>query len=358
MSDLFSPIQLGAIEAKNRILMAPLTRARATREHVPTPMMVEYYAQRAEAGLIISEGVGISRQGLGWPYAPGIWSDEQVEKWRPVTQAVHEKGGKIVAQLWHMGRMAHSSVTGQPIVSSSATRVDTKLHIYTGKEDAETARALTVAEIAQIVEDYGVAARNAMQAGFDGIQIHSANGYLLDEFLRSNSNFRDDEYGGAPENRIRFLKEATARIIKEIGAARTSVRLSPNGDTQGCFEPDPESVFVPAAKMLSDLGIGFLELREIGPEGTYGSTDQPKIHDAIRKVFNGPLILNSDYTRSQAIETVANGTADGIAFGRPFISNPDLVTRLQKDLPLAPWDIKTFYTQTEEGYTDYPTYGK
>lgn len=241
MSDLFSPIQLGAIEAKNRILMAPLTRARATRDHVPTPIMAEYYAQRAGAGLIISEGVGISRQGLGWPHAPGIWSDEQVEKWRPITQAVHDKGSKIVAQLWHMGRMAHSSVTGEPIVSSSATCVDMKLHIYAGKEDAETARALTVEEIAQIVEQYGIAARNAMQAGFDGIQIHSANGYLLDEFLRSNSNFREDEYGDAPDNRIRFLKEATARIIKEIGAARTSVRLSPNGDTQGCFEPDPES---------------------------------------------------------------------------------------------------------------------
>lgn len=354
MPSLFEPIKLGSIYAKNRILMAPLTRGRATREHVPTPIMAEYYAQRASAGLIISEATGISQEGLGWPYAPGLWSQEQVEAWKPVTAAVHAKGGKIVAQLWHMGRMVHSSVTGQQPVSCSATKAPEALHTYDGKQAPEVARPLTKEDIARILNDYENAARNALQAGFDGVQIHAANGYLIDEFLRDGTNHRSDEYGGSPENRIRFLREVTERVIATIGADRTSVRLSPNGDTQGCIDSHPEQVFVPAAKLLNDLGIAFLELREPGPNGTFGKTDQPKLHGPIRKVFTRPLVLNQDYTREEAIETVATGVADAIAFGRPFLANPDLVRRLEDNLPQNKDDIRTWYSQGAEGYTDYP----
>lgn len=354
MPSLFEPIKLGSIYAKNRILMAPLTRGRATREHVPTPIMAEYYAQRASAGLIISEATGISQEGLGWPYAPGLWSQEQVEAWKPVTAAVHAKGGKIVAQLWHMGRMVHSSVTGQQPVSCSATKAPEALHTYDGKQAPEVARPLTKEDIARILNDYEKAARNALQAGFDGVQIHAANGYLIDEFLRDGTNHRSDEYGGSPENRIRFLREVTERVIATIGADRTSVRLSPNGDTQGCIDSHPEQVFVPAAKLLNDLGIAFLELREPGPNGTFGKTDQPKLHGPIRKVFTKPLVLNQDYTREEAIETVATGVADAIAFGRPFLANPDLVRRLEDNLPQNKDDIRTWYSQGAEGYTDYP----
>ncbi|GBQ85685.1 alkene reductase [Asaia krungthepensis] len=358
MTTLFDPIQLGTIHAKNRILMSPLTRGRGTREHVPTPVMAEYYAQRAEAGLIISEATGISREGLGWPYAPGIWSQEQVEAWKPVTKAVHDKGGKIIVQLWHMGRMVHSSVTGQQPVSSSPTSAPAPLHTYDGKQDPEQARALTKADITRILGEYETAARNAIAAGFDGVQIHAANGYLIDEFLRDGTNHREDEYGGSPENRIRLLREVTERVIATIGAERTSVRLSPNGDTQGCIDSAPETVFVPAARMLNDLGIGFLELREPGPDGTFGKTDQPKLHGPIREVFSNPLVLNQDYTREEAIETVAGGIADAIAFGRKFIANPDLPRRLVEDLPLQSDNIKTWYSRGDEGYIDYPFYNK
>ncbi|ARW12061.1 MULTISPECIES: alkene reductase [Acetobacteraceae] len=354
MTSLFEPIELGSIYAKNRILMAPLTRGRSTRDHVPTPIMAEYYAQRAGAGLIISEATGISREGLGWPYAPGLWSQEQVEAWKPITAAVHAKGGKIVAQLWHMGRMVHSSVTGQQPVSCSATKAPEALHTYDGKQAPEVARPLTKEDIARILNDYENAARNALQAGFDGVQIHAANGYLIDEFLRDGTNHRSDEYGGSPENRIRFLREVTERVIATIGAHKTSVRLSPNGDTQGCIDSHPEQVFVPAAKLLNDLDIAFLELREPGPNGTFGKTDQPKLHGPIREVFRKPLVLNQDYTREEAIETVATGVADAIAFGRPFLANPDLVRRLEDNLPQNKDDIRTWYSQGAEGYTDYP----
>ena len=259
-----------------------------------------------------------------------------------------------MAQLWHMGRMVHSSVTGQQPVSCSATKAPEALHTYDGKQAPEVARPLTKEDIARILNDYENAARNALQAGFDGVQIHAANGYLIDEFLRDGTNHRSDEYGGSPENRIRFLREVTERVIATIGAHKTSVRLSPNGDTQGCIDSHPEQVFVPAAKLLNDLDIAFLELREPGPNGTFGKTDQPKLHGPIREVFRKPLVLNQDYTREEAIETVATGVADAISFGRPFLANPDLVRRLEDNLPQNKDDIRTWYSQGAEGYTDYP----
>ncbi|MBB4087226.1 alkene reductase [Sphingomonas carotinifaciens] len=356
MPSLFDAIDLGAIHAPNRILMAPLTRGRADKAAVPTPIMAEYYAQRAGAGLIISEATGISRQGLGWPFAPGLWSDEQVEAWRPVTKAVHDAGGRIVAQLWHMGRQVHSSVIGEQPVSSSATATAGQAHTYDGKQDFETARPLTLDEIPALLDTYARATANALAAGFDGVQVHAANGYLIDQFLRDNANFRDDRYGGTPENRIRLLREVVERVAGVAGADRTSVRLSPNGDSQGVDDSNPAAVFIPAAQALAEIGIGFLELREPGPDGTFGKTDVPKLSPQIRDVFTGPLVLNSDYeTAAQAQAAIDAGTADAISFGRTFLANPDLPERLAKDAPLNQSNIKTWYSQGPEGYIDYPT---
>lgn len=355
MPDLFDPVALGAIRAPNRVLMAPLTRGRAGRDAVPTPVMAEYYAQRASAGLIISEATGISREGLGWPYAPGLWTDAQVEGWKPVTEAVHRAGGRIVAQLWHMGRQVHSSVTGTQPVSSSATRTAGHFHTYEGRQDSEEARPLRLDEIPRVLDDYEAAARNAMAAGFDGVQVHAANGYLIDQFLRDGANGREDAYGGPPENRIRLLREVTERVAAVAGADRTGVRLSPNGDSQGVDDSDPASIFIPAVQALSAIGIAFLELREPGPEGTFGRTDVPKLSPAIRDAFSGPLVLNSDYTLDQAQAALADGIADAISFGRPFIANPDLPERLRTGAPLAKEDMRSWYSQGPEGYVDYPT---
>lgn len=355
MSDLFDPIRLGAIDAPNRVLMAPLTRGRADRAAVPTAIMADYYAQRASAGLIISEATGISRQGLGWPFAPGLWNDEQVAGWQPVTAAVHAAGGRIVAQLWHMGRQVHSSVTGEQPVSASATQTKGHIHTYEGRQPSEPARALDLAELPGIIESYARAAENAMKAGFDGVQIHAANGYLIDQFLRDGANHRTDAYGGSVDNRIRLLSEVTERVVSAIGADRTGVRLSPNGDSQGVDDSNPEALFVPAAARLSELGIAFLELREPGPDGTFGRTDVPKLSPAIRTAFAGPLVVNSDYvTREQAQAVLDAGTADAVSFGRTFIANPDLPARLRGGAPLAEGNMATWYSQGPEGYSDYP----
>jgi N-ethylmaleimide reductase len=241
VTSLFDPIRLGAIVAPNRILMAPLTRARSTMDHVPTPMMVAYYRQRAGAGLILSEATGISPQGLGWPYAPGIWNKPQIEAWKPITSAVHAAGRRIFSQLWHMGRLVHPSLPGrgQP-VSASATTMLGLARTYDGKQPYTEARPMSHDDIEDVLRDYRAAARNALEASFDGVQIHAANGYLIDQFLRDNANFRTDEYGGSIENRLRFLRQVTAAVVEEIGAGRTAVRLSPNEECQGVNDGNPE----------------------------------------------------------------------------------------------------------------------
>ena len=355
-ASLFDPIKLGAISAPNRVLMAPLTRGRSEPVHVPiTGLKAEYYAQRAGAGLIIAEATGISQEGLGWPSAPGIWSDEQVTAWKPVTQAVHEAGGQIILQLWHMGRLVHPDFLGgaQP-VSSSATTANGYAHTAAGKQDYAEARALELSEIPRVIGDYVQAAKNAIKAGFDGVQIHGANGYLIDQFLRDNSNFRKDEYGGDIENRIRFLREVTQAVVDAVGADRTSVRLSPNGETQSCDDSNPVALFTAAAAALQEIGIAFLELREQKDFGNFGQTDVPRVSPDIRKVFTGALVLNQEYNRERADADLASGLADAIAFGRPFISNPDLVERLRDDAELTPDNFKTWYSEGPEGYTDYP----
>ena len=358
MTTLNDPIRLGDISAPNRFVMAPLTRGRATREHVPTELMVEYYRQRATAGLIITEATGISREGLGWPYAPGVWADEQADAWKHVTGAVHEAGGRIVCQLWHMGRIVHPSYRGgEAPVSASATTAPGSAFTYEGKQPYAQARPLDVAEIPRLLEDYRNAARQALRAGFDGIQLHAANGYLIDQFLRETSNLRSDEYGGSIENRVRLLAEATSALIDVAGAGRTGVRLSPNGISQGVDDSHPGELFTAAAARLDALGIAFLELREQNAGGTFGSTEVPKVSPQIRKVFRGPLVLNSEYDATRAQEALTSGVADAISFGRPFLANPDLPRRMREGLPLNEWNVKTWYSQGPAGYTDYPFAG-
>lgn len=356
---LFTPIKLGAIESKSRILMAPLTRGRAdVPGFVPNEMMVTYYRQRASAGLIISEATGISVEGLGWPSAPGIWSDEQVAGWQKVTDAVHEEGGKIILQMWHMGRIVHPVfLGGEAPVSASATTAPGQAHTPEGKKDYAEARALTVAEIARVVEDYRHAAENAKKAGFDGVQLHGANGYLVDQFLRETTNLRTDEYGGLPENRVRFLREVLEALISVWGADRVAVRLSPNGDTQGCNDSDPAAVSAAAAKVIEELGLAFIELRQPGPNGTFGATNVPKQDPVFREIFSGPLVLNSDYNAAEGVADVESGRCDAIAFGRPFISNPDLPERIRVGADFAPNVNVPFswYLPGPAGYIDYPT---
>ena len=357
MASLFDPIQLGDIAAPNRILMAPLTRGRSEGVHVPiSALKADYYAQRAGAGLIIAEATGISQEGSGWPAAPGIWNAEQVEAWKPVTEAVHEAGGRIILQLWHMGRLVHPDfLDGAQPVSASATTAPGDAHTPTGKKPYTEARALRLDEIPRLIGDYTKAADNAIRAGFDGVQLHGANGYLIDQFLRDNSNYREDDYGGSIDNRIRLLREVTSALVDTVGAGRTSVRLSPNGETQGADDSQPVALFTSAAKALQTLNIGFLELREQKTFGNFGTSTVPPVSPEIRKVFTNPLILNQEYRLDNASADVESGLADGISFGRPYISNPDLVERLRVDAELAPDNFKTWYSPGAEGYTDYPT---
>jgi N-ethylmaleimide reductase len=356
MTSLFDPIKLGAINAPNRILMAPLTRGRSEGVHVPvTALKADYYSQRAAAGLIIAEATGITQEGSGWPSAPGIWSAEQVEAWKPVTEAVHQAGGRIILQLWHMGRLVHSDFLGGAApVSSSATTAPGFAHTGKEKKPYTAARALRLDEIPRVIGDYVHASKNAIAAGFDGVQIHSANGYLIDQFLRDNANFRDDAYGGPIENRIRLLREVAQAVADTVGADRTSVRLSPNGETQGVDDSNPVALFTAAAAALQSIGIGFLELREQRNYGDFGKTDIPRVSPEIRKVFTNPLVLNQEYREENFHDDLDSGLADAISYGRPFISNPDLVNRIAKGLPWADNNMATWYSPGPVGYTDYP----
>ncbi|KKC27041.1 alkene reductase [Sphingomonas sp. SRS2] len=354
MPTLFDPITLGAIDAPNRIIMAPLTRARASRAAVPTPVMAEYYAQRASAGLIITEATGISRTGLGWPDAPGIWNDEQVVAWRRVTDAVHAAGGRIVSQIWHMGRLVHPSIGGEQPISSSPIAAPNLAHTYEGKQPYVVPRPLGSDEIPALLADFAHAARNAIAAGFDGVQIHAANGYLIDQFLRDSVNKRDDAYGGSIENRLRLLGEVTHAVADVVGPGRTSVRLSPNGEAQGVDDSNPEPLFTAASRLLADIGIGFLEVREPQGKSSFRAASHPPIAPAMRKAFNGNFILNSDYDRAGGEAALDLGLADAISFGRPFIANPDLPRRFAEGLPLASGDVASFYSGGPEGYVDYP----
>lgn len=357
MTTLFDPIKVGRLTCPNRIWMAPLTRGRGTRAHVPTDLMGAYYAQRASAGLIITEATHISLEGSGWPYAGSLWSEEQVVNWKKVTDAVHTAGGRIFVQLWHMGRLVHPSLHGVQPVSASATTAPGKAHTYDGRQPYAEARPLAIDEIPRLIGDYVKAAQNSLAAGFDGVQLHAANGYLIDQFLRDGSNRRIDAYGGSIENRVRLLREVVQALIDTVGKERTAVRLSPNGESQGVDDSNQAELFPAAAAELERLGIVFLELREPGPNGTFGRSDRPPVAPLIRKAYKGILVLNSDYDLARGQAALAGGAADAITYGRKFLANPDLPYRFANDLPLNPDDQKTWYSQGPEGYITYPAYG-
>jgi 2,4-dienoyl-CoA reductase-like NADH-dependent reductase (Old Yellow Enzyme family) len=358
MPSLFNPLQLGAIELPNRILMAPLTRARAGREAVPNELMARYYAQRAGAGLIISEATGISREGLGWPNAPGLWNAAQVEGWKGVTEAVHHAGGRIVAQLWHMGRLVHPDLGGGQPVSSSATTAPDFAHTYEGKKPYVEAREATHADIDRIVGDYVRAARNAIDAGFDGIQVHGANGYLVDQFLRDSANLRADEFGGSIENRIRFVRKVLEAVGGEIGVDRVGIRFSPNILVQGVEDSDPIALFAELARTLEELRVPWIELREPDKPTSSGSVPTAPVSPAMRVHYSGKIVINSDHDWTDARGRIAEGHADAVSIGRLFIANPDLVKRIAIDAPLNLGDSSTFYSGGALGYTDYPTLGE
>ena len=360
MTTLFDPIRFGDITAANRIVMAPLTRDRAGPGQTPTPMMATYYAQRASAGLIVSEATQISPQAQGYLDTPGIYSAAQVQGWRRVTDAVHAAGGTMVAQLWHVGRISHVSLQpgGQAPVSSTARAAHGKTFTAQGFEDVSVPRALRLDELPGIVAEYAQAARHAMAAGFDGVEVHAANGYLLEQFLRDSINDRTDAYGGSIEHRSRLLLEVIAAIVAEIGAGRTGVRLSPvtpaNDAGQDSHAP---ALYNHVVERLAPLRLAFVHIIE---GATGGARDvAPFDYGALRERFRhghaaGAWIVNNGYTRAMALAAVSHGDADMVAFGKPYISNPDLVRRLREDLPWAPLDRATLYGGTEHGYTDYP----
>lgn len=359
MSNLFDPLQLGDIHIANRVVMAPLTRDRAAAGRTPQALNAEYYAQRADpatgAGLIISEGTQVDAMGQGYLDTPGIYSPEQLAGWKLVTDAVHAKGGKIVAQIWHVGRISHTSLLpgGADPVSSAAKPAKTKTFTATGFEPVSAPRALTTAEIGQVVAQFRHAARVAIDAGFDGIEVHGANGYLVEQFLRDSLNDRTDRYGGSIENRARFLVELMTAVCDEIGPGRTGLRLSPVTPANDIGQDsDPQALFEHVIRQLAPLGFAFIEVVE-------GSTGGPRDFapfdfDALRKLWPGKWIVNNGYDRQMALTAVATGRADAVSFGKAFISNPDLGRRLREEREIAPLDQKTLYGGGAAGYTDYP----
>jgi len=353
---LFSPLRLGAIEAPNRIAMAPLTRNRARpADDAPVALHAEYYAQRATAGLLITEASQISPEGKGYAWTPGIHSAAQVAGWRAVNDAVHARGGRIVIQIWHVGRVSHTSLQpdGRAPVAPSAIAAGTQTFDGTGFVPTSVPRALESDEIARIVQDYAQATRNARAAGFDGVEIHAANGYLIDQFLRDGSNRRTDGYGGAVENRVRFLSEVVASVTSAWEASRVGIRLSPFSNANGVSDSDPMTLFAAAVDVIDRAGLAYLHMVE-GQTGGPRQLAPGEDIGALRGRFRGAYIANNGYDRELAMEAVASGRADMVAFGRPFIANPDLVERLRRGAALNTPDRATFYGGGAEGYTDYP----
>ncbi|WP_315126212.1 alkene reductase [Comamonas antarctica] len=370
MPTLFDPVKAGKLQLPNRIAMAPLTRNRSP-EAIPTELTATYYAQRASAGLLISEATAISQQGQGYADVPGLYGSEQLEGWKRVTDAVHEAGGRIVTQLWHVGRISHESLQPdqQAPVAPSAITAKSKTYLI----DAETGkghfaptsapRALDATELPGIVHSFVVAARNAVQtAGFDGVEIHAANGYLLDQFLKTGANQRTDDYGGSIANRARLLLEVTRAVADAIGGERTGIRLSPVTPANDIVDDDPQPLFEHVVRELAKLDLAYVHIIEGATGGPRDLPERPFDYAALQSAYRsaggqGAWMVNNGYDREAAIDAVARGHADIVAFGKAFISNPDLVHRLHDDLPLAPWDQSTFYGGGAKGYTDYPRYG-
>ena len=364
---LFTSYRLGELELPNRIVMSPMTRSRAAGGNVPTKLMAEYYAQRASAGLIITEGTQISQQGQGYAWTPGIHSPEQVAGWRSVTDAVHAAGGRIFVQLWHVGRVSHVSLQpggAAPVSSSPLLAEGVKVFIDPEGKGPKTGvgemvqhsapQALTEAGIAQVVQDFAAAARNALDAGFDGVELHGANGYLINQFIDSQANTRTDAYGGSLSNRLRFLREVTEAVIAVTGSERVGVRLAPLTTLQGAVDDTPQATYLGAAKLLDDLGVAYLHIAEADWED---APDMPSaFKEALRLIYRGTLIYAGKYTQERAEHALKNGWADLIGFGRPFVANPDLPDRLRYGWPLAVPDTGCFFGGEAAGYTDYPSF--
>lgn len=351
---LFQPITVGDLELPNRLVMAPLTRNRAGAGNTVGDLQQTYYAQRSSAGLIIAEATQVVPEGQGYIATPGIHSPEQVASWKKVTDAVHAAGGRIVLQLWHVGRISHTSLQpdGKAPVAPSAIRADAKVYTAEGFSDVSAPRALELSEMPALVDSYRQAARHAIEAGFDGVEVHAANGYLIDQFLRDKSNQRTDAYGGSIENRTRLLFEVCEAVAREIGAGRTGVRLSPLTSFGDVADSDPQALFNRAVERLATLDLAFIHVIE----GETGGDRAPQPFDyaAMRAPFKGTWIVNNGYDRTMAIDAVASGKADLVAFGRPFISNPDLPRRLRENAPLNALDGDTLYGGDAKGYIDYP----
>lgn len=362
---LFMHYQMGQFLLKNRIVMPPMTRSRAGEGNVATGMMAAYYSQRASAGLIISEGTPISPQGHGYAWTPGIYTDEQIEGWRKVTSAVHQNDGCIFAQLWHVGRVSHTSLqpAGEAPVSASAIKAN-DVQVFIDSEgtgaaadkksrvEASTPRELSVSEIKEIELQYRQAAENAIDAGFDGVEIHAANGYLISQFINSGTNIRTDEYGGSLENRLRFLKEVTTAVCHQIGANRVGVRLTPFALFNDSKDDNPESTYIAAAKVLQDLDIVYLHISESDKED--GIQTPESFHKELRRTFKNTLIYAGNYNKEKAIRAIEKGWCDLVGFGRDFIANPDLPFKMENDIALNKPDIHTFYGGIDKGYLDYP----
>jgi 2,4-dienoyl-CoA reductase-like NADH-dependent reductase (Old Yellow Enzyme family) len=361
MPSLLGPVTLGALSLPNRVVLAPMTRSRSGEERMPNPLMGDYYVQRASAGLMVSEATVISRVGSGWRQSPGIFTDEQAEAWRDhVVAPVHSAGGRIALQLWHCGRASHSDFHGGALpVAPSAVRLDGD-HIWTpdGKKEYETPRAMTVDEIAATVADYGAAAKRAREAGFDGIEIHGANGYLIDQFLQSKTNRREDEFGGSVESRHRFLSQVVDAVLESWPADRVGVRLAPNGAINDMGSPDFREQFSYTARQLGELGLAYLHVMD-GLAFGFHKLGEPMTLAEFRTLVRTPLVGNCGYTFETAGAAVGNGDADAIAFGRPYIANPDLVERFANGWPLAEMaPMNVWYSFDERGYADWPAHGE
>ncbi len=354
-TDLFAPVTFNGLSLQNRIAMSPLTRARADMAGRVGPLQATYYGQRASAGLIITEATAVVPEGRGGAFIPGLWDDAQIAGWKQVTDAVHARGGRIFCQLWHAGRLSHSSLDlqGRAPVAPSPYKQEGQVFTEGGMVDFEEARALSLEEIAGVVTAFADAARRAKDAGFDGVEVHGAHSYLLDAFLRDMTNKRTDAYGGSIENRARLLLEVMEAVVKVWGPERTAVRLSPIGHAYGAWDSNPEPLFTHVVEKLNDMKIGWLDMVE-GDTGITREIEPSFDLQKLRRLFKGVLIANNLYTRAMAIEAVEAGRADMIAFGRPFIGNPDLVERLKADAPLVDADLRAYYGGGERGYTDFP----
>jgi N-ethylmaleimide reductase len=355
VSLLTQPFKLGDLTLPNRVVMAPLTRNRATHgTDTPNELAATYYRQRSSAGLIVSEGTQVSRQGQGYVWTPGLYSEAQVEGWRRATDAVHEAGGRIFAQLWHVGRISHVSLqpNGGAPVAPSAIRANTRTFIESGFAEVSEPRALATEEIAGVVADFANAAANARRAGFDGVELHGANGYLVDQFLRDGANKRADAYGGSVENRARFALEVIDALTKVWPASRVGVRIAPVSPANDIADSNPAAIFGHLVAKLSERKIGYIHVIEGATQGDRNIA--PFDWGALRRSFAGAYIANNGYTREMAVEALAAGRADLVAFGRPFIANPDLVERLRRGAELAPGDRATYFGGGARGYTDYP----